>query len=67
MQQYTKQQLEGSVRYTQCLVGNWSEDSELKKTILKDFTSRKETGTLIMDRSNPDHCGLVYNDQRALR
>jgi hypothetical protein len=51
MQQYTKQQLEGSVRYgAQCLVGNWNEDSALQKTILKDFVSRKETGTLIMDR-----------------
>lgn len=51
MQQYTRQQLIGHVRYTpNVLIGNWSEETELKRTVLKDFLQRKEQGTLQIDR-----------------
>lgn len=51
MQQYTRQQLIGHVRYMpHCLMGNWSEEVELKRTVLKDFLQKKETGTLQIDR-----------------
>ncbi|EFJ51617.1 hypothetical protein VOLCADRAFT_87820 [Volvox carteri f. nagariensis] len=32
-----------------CLIGNWAEDRELQRTILKDLLSRKGTGTLKLD------------------
>lgn len=51
MQQYTRQQLIGHVRYSpSSLMGNWSEEVELKRTVLKDFLQKKETGTLQVDR-----------------
>lgn len=53
MQQYTRQQLIGHVRYMpHCLMGNWSEETELKRTVLKDFMLKKETGSLQLDRYN---------------
>ncbi|GIL84233.1 hypothetical protein Vretimale_15863 [Volvox reticuliferus] len=32
-----------------CLIGNWAEDRELQRTILKDLLSRNGTGTLKLD------------------
>ncbi|KXZ51142.1 hypothetical protein GPECTOR_13g629 [Gonium pectorale] len=32
-----------------CLIGNWAEDRELQRTILKDLLARKGTGTLKLD------------------
>jgi hypothetical protein len=51
MQQYTRQQREGGVRYgTRTLVGNWNEELEAHSTTLKNFVSKQETGTLKLDR-----------------
>lgn len=50
MQYYTKQQLQGSVRYApNCLVGNWNEDVEVQDIKLKDFHRRREEGSLKLD------------------
>jgi hypothetical protein len=51
MNYYTRQQMEGSVRYVpRVLVGNWNEDQCVEETILKDFLAKKEHGDLKIDR-----------------
>lgn len=32
-----------------CLIGNWSEDRELQRTLLKQLLANKSTGTLKLD------------------
>ncbi|GMH40575.1 hypothetical protein BSKO_08479 [Bryopsis sp. KO-2023] len=50
MQYYTKQQLQGSVKFgPTCLVGNWNEDVEIHNTKLRDFLAKKESGHLKLD------------------
>lgn len=50
MQHYTRQQMRGDVRFNAvCLIGNWNEDRELQRTVLKDFLFKKDTGRLKID------------------
>ena len=32
-----------------CLIGNWSEDRELQRTMMRDMLVKKGTGTLRLD------------------
>lgn len=32
-----------------CLIGNWNEDRELQRTMLRDLLCKKDTGTLRLD------------------
>lgn len=54
MQYYTKQQLQGSVRYGGgTLVGNWSEDRSIKETVVADFLAKADAGSLKIDKCAP--------------
>lgn len=43
--------MRGDVRFNAtCLIGNWNEDRELQRTVLKDFLFKRETGSLKIDK-----------------
>lgn len=51
MQYYTRQQLQGSLRYKEStLIGNWNEDRCMKDTVLKDFLAKADAGDLKIDQ-----------------
>ena len=51
MQYYTRQQLQGSIRYVpSVLIGNWNEEKALEESQLYAFLGRKERGELKLDR-----------------
>ena len=61
MQYYTRQQLQGSLRYANSvLVGNWNEDRCVKETVLKDFLHKADTGTLKIDQCAPSGLATLF-------
>jgi len=51
MQYYTRQQLQGSAKYSpQTHVGNWNEDKMIQEVKLREFIARKESGALSSDQ-----------------
>jgi hypothetical protein len=51
MQYYTRQQLQGSVRYGGgTLIGNWSEDRSIKETVVADFLAKADSKALKIDK-----------------
>ena len=57
MQYYTRQQLQGSLRYANSvLVGNWNEDRSVKETVLKDFLHKADSATLKIDQCGFSAC-----------
>ncbi|KAK3251370.1 hypothetical protein CYMTET_39288 [Cymbomonas tetramitiformis] len=50
MQYYTKQQLQGSHKYTaHTRVGNWNEDTAVDEVKLQEFIRKKDNGELMLD------------------
>lgn len=42
--------MRGGVKFgASCMVGNWFEDREIQRTIIKEFLAKKEMGTLKSD------------------
>lgn len=51
MQYYTRQQLQGSVRYQpKVLIGNWNEDRCVQETVCKDFLAKSDSKSLKIDQ-----------------
>eukprot|EP00899_Mesostigma_viride_P029443 jgi/Mesvir1/9684/Mv12165-RA.1 len=51
MQHYTRQQLQGGIKYGNTTrVGNWNEGLENEEAALKDYIQRKERGELKLDK-----------------